>query len=196
MKKVRPVKKNLFLIGSRHVGKSTILQKVLAAILSPKAGIITEPIFSGERISGYRMKACNGLNAVIAHEVMRQDDPNPVLQPDVEALDKIGSLVLAQAQRSGAIIYIDELNWLMDSALEFQRRILRCLNSAHPFLATLDSTPSGFIELLCARDDVKLYPVTVANRTFVWRSILSDLSAQTVPLIPFNKEMPEDLILN
>lgn len=193
---MRQSKKNILLIGNRHVGKSTILQQVLGCILIPKAGIITEPIVTGERISGYRMKAGNGLSAIIASEVWRNNEPNPVLQPDIKALDKIGSLILAQAQRNAAVIYVDELNWLMEAALEFQRRILRCLNSAHFFIAAVDATPSGFIELLCTREDVKLYPVTIANRALVSRSILNDLSDQTVPLKHFHRELPENYSLN
>jgi nucleoside-triphosphatase THEP1 len=184
---------NILLVGQRHVGKTTIVRSVLKAVAVPTGGFVTEPIFSGEKITGYSIGSLNGIKAVFAHEILTGDYQSRTFTVESGALNKIGSLILTQAQRNANVIFMDELNNLMDNAEEFQRRINRCLDGEIPVLVVMDNEPSAFMELIASRKDVLLRRVTPQTRNLLVSFILEKLDSWGIPVSSAVSRFPEKI---
>lgn len=151
---------HLFLTGEKQVGKSTLLQKLLAKRPGPAAGFYTKKV----------------------RTVIPESPTVHILRPgEIPSLDNLlfvcGSCKIGGTEKfntlgcaaldhcAGAgVILMDELGPHEGEAADFRAAVLQTLDGDIPVLGVIQEAPSDFLEEIAAHPKVQVLRVTRENR--------------------------------
>ena len=157
---------NVFLTGESHVGKSSLINRALATRPDLRLGgfrtlALREPLPGA--IGGVYMLDASQTQADcgLANRVgMRWRDRSPEGFPAM--FDALGVRLLDPS--SADLLPMDELGFLERDARRFQAAVFRALDSQTPVLGALRAQATPFLNAIRARDDVRVFTVTIENR--------------------------------
>jgi len=164
--------RKIFLTGERQVGKSTIIQKILAGYRGEVCGFQTLP-----EMEPYRRFYIKGVHkhrtSTEKHYIdERTNDGKTVAIP--ETFDVYGVKILEHCLKSSpSIILMDELGVFENQALLFQDMVYQCLDSDIPVIGVIKAKSSPFLNKIKLRPDVTLFHITKDNRDREYENILS-----------------------
>jgi len=159
-------KKNIFVTGALHVGKSTIVNRVLERYGNLKiGGFKTKPIYIDRERTGFTFQSLDGREKVFAHTEMNSPDVFDIYRFDLSVFETLGVDALQHALALAELIVMDEIGEMEKNATEFKRMITACLDSPCYILGAFQKRSAWFIDLISKRSDTDLIQVTETNRS-------------------------------
>lgn len=165
--------KNIFITGAIHIGKSTILNKVIDSLPNLKiGGFQTLPIYENNKKKGFTFESLEGTRKIFAHIDLNSENQFDIYQFDYEVFEKIGVFSLKKALAESNLVLMDEIGMMEQKAAKFKRMIITCLNSSKMVLGVFQERAAWFTEFLQYRDDTKVFILTTTNRDFIAEQII------------------------
>jgi len=151
------MRKNLLIIGRPSIGKSTLIQAVVAKARRA-SGFFTREVRNWRRRRvGFEMISSNNQRGVIAHVNFLDPTRTGRFGVKPEVIDRIIAVKFDQDD----LLYIDEIGQIQLSAKTFESVVLRFLDSPNTCIVTLSAVyECELIEQIKARPDVILIELT------------------------------------
>ncbi len=170
---------HIFLTGEVQVGKSTVINKVVAQFDGKIGGFRTA--FGPDRGEPdrwlYLWDAADGPVFDDAHGVVRFVDRKP--QVFLDRFDRIGGSALRRArQENAALILMDECGRFEGNAAEFQAELFAALDGDIPVLGVVRQGFHGWLDDLRSHPNVRVLTVTPENRDALPEQITELLNMQ------------------
>ena len=160
--------KNIFITGSIHIGKTTILNKVIDRVPNLKiGGFRTVPIYGDNKKKGFIFESIKGTGKIFAHVDLNTENRFDVYQFDYEIFEQVGVSSLNKALAKSDLVLMDEIGMMEQQAAKFRQMIIKCLNSSKFVLGAFQQRASWFSELLKDRDDTEIFFVNELNRDLI-----------------------------
>lgn len=167
---------HIAICGEQGVGKSTLVRRLLDSLEKPVPlyGFLTKKEPSSENGSGVYIYSPS------VPESRRHMDPaNRVgisahgcaFQKHPEVFDSIGTDLLRQRKADGLIL-MDELGFLENEALRFQREVLTCLDGPVPVLCTVKTKNTPFLTAVRSHPNVRVFNIDPENRDRLFEEVL------------------------
>lgn len=167
-----PALKHLLITGPQAVGKSTLVQRLLAYNAQPVCGFYTKQM----------QTASDGLSATYLCSARAEDrfrteyglagisDGKGLRITYPKTYD---NLVLRTIQMPGdGLLVMDQLDETTDGALLFQQAVLDRLDGTHPVIVVIPELGGGFLDAVRSHPKVSAYPVTLTNRDQLLRDLV------------------------
>ncbi len=166
--------KNVFITGHIHIGKTTILNKVIDTFSHLKiGGFRTVPIYEDGRKKGFLFDTITGTNKIFAHVDLKTENEFDVYKFDVSVFEDIGVLCLEQALLESDLILMDEIGMMEQQTSMFQQMIVKCLNSNKLVIGAFQQRAAWFAKILAERDDTIIFNINEANRNSIADQIIA-----------------------
>lgn len=168
-------KRHILICGDKHVGKSTIVTRLLEGCPVKKYGFITKMLPAGP----------DGFHSIYIHPAWEEisewvfTDRNMIGTCDrkthnirLEAFNKIGADSILAAKHDG-IIVMDELGFMESDAKVFTSAVLEALEGDIPVIATVKSrTDVEFLNKVRSSENATVYYITENNRDTLYDELL------------------------
>lgn len=154
--------RHVFLTGAKHIGKSTVLKKVLKKYPGDLGGFFTvrtDGVFPGKfsvHLCPAAGKAVPGADNLLF--VCRGVDSSVS-----EKFDHLGRRVLAESEGCSLLV-MDELGPTEAEAALFRRAVIDCLDGETPVLGVLQAPAERFWPEVVNHPDVLVLQITEENR--------------------------------
>lgn len=167
------IKRHLFLTGEKQIGKSTLLQIILAGQAGRVGGFYTRrtDVCSPGEYAVHLLRVLPNGEAEAPAEENRlffcssfgaEQEPADLRNKRFELL---GAAALEQAKNAAvSLMIMDELGPNEGEAAAFQAAVFCTLNGEIPVLGVLQRADSDFLAAVAARSDVCVIEVTSENR--------------------------------
>lgn len=160
---------NLLVTGPPRVGKSTVLDRLVAALEAEGldvGGVRSPEIREEGRRVGFRIvDVATGEGAVMAH---RDRDRGPSVgsyRVDVDAVAQVAGPALERAREGADAAVVDEIAPMEVASDAFVEAARALLDAATPVVAAVHQrSTSGFVGEVKGREDADLVTVTGGNR--------------------------------
>ena len=167
------LKQHLFLTGSKQVGKSTLLRRLIDTRQLACAGFETQAFFLGGERRGFTLHGRVDMppfeNDCIC--CVRMQQRRSVAIPEV--FDHNGVAILkASVASASPYILMDELGKLESQAQQFCSAVLAALDSGKRVLGVLQQCDAPLLERIKGRHDVTVLTVTEENRDELYAMLL------------------------
>ena len=173
-------KRHILICGERGVGKSTLIEKLLAASSRPRYGFITKmrpagpdgfhPIYIHPAATPVEARAYAEENCIGACDSRTH-------RPNLAAFDTLGVQYI-RAARPGGIIVMDELGFLEAKADKFTAAVLAALAGDVPVIAAVKSrTDVPFLNAVRAASRAEVFYITPENRDELYEKLLPRIRA-------------------
>jgi len=161
----------ILLTGEPHVGKSTLLNKVITGVRDKHGFVTNEVTKDGER-TGFELVSSNGKNAVLASIDSKSDIRVSKYGVSVDRLDNLLTGLGDPNPRS--LIYIDEIGQMELYSEYFKEVTKEYLAKSNPFIGTLTSAYTDtFTKYLRSRNDIEIIHITFENRDDITAEVKS-----------------------
>ena len=173
----------LLLTGRPGVGKTTVLQQVVAALGDRAGGFYTREIRSpaGGRRTGFELVTLSGETALLAtverKAPLARPRPFGRYQVDLDAVDSVGVPALLDALARGQVVVVDEIGPMEILSPRFQEAILVLLEGDAPIVGTIVQRPQAFADRVKAHPRVRVWTVTPQNRDELPAQIRAELAS-------------------
>ena len=174
------------LTGRPGVGKTTVVQAVVAKAKGPVGGFCTQEIREAGRRTGFRLitvgsgEAEEGLLARVGLPSRYRVGRYGVKLDDLERVG-VRAILRAVEEPETALVVIDEIGKMELFSLAFRDAVEAALASPKPVLATIMAGRQPWVEALKLRPDVFVTEVTPQNREALPDRIVRWLRAATQP---------------
>jgi nucleoside-triphosphatase len=159
------LKPKILITGRPGVGKTTLVQKLLARGGPIAGGFFTEETRLRGRRVGFRVKDVHtGAEGVLSHADAPGGPRVGKYRVDLASFERIGVNALRQALGRPGVVVIDEVGKMELFSKPFQAAVAEVMDSDHPVLATVPVHRHPFLEALRRRSDVELIEITTSNR--------------------------------
>lgn len=161
--------RNVFLTGQVKIGKSTIVNKVLADLSGPVRGFRTLPYYRKRFKEGFVIREINvselkPRNSYENYLICRRSEKWKMV-PLANTFETKGVAILQKSlESSPTLIVMDELGTLESEAINFQEKVLECLAAKIPVLGVIKDKKNPFLDSIREREDVILLNVCEGNR--------------------------------
>ena len=98
---------------------------------------------------------------------------------DVESFEAVALPEVAAALKGCQIIVIDEIEKMELFSQKFRDLVIMALDSPYPLLGVIKESGNGFIQKIKAREDVRLFHLTMDNRESLLKEILDSLKGMS-----------------
>ncbi len=173
-------KKHILIVGERHVGKSTLLRKLLTHTDRPVCGFITKSLPADEKGFHpiYIHPAAQDLNdRVYTPENLIGTCDTKIHNINQTAFDTFGVEYLSDLPEDG-IVLMDELGFMEASSEAFTSRVLEVLDGDIPVLAAVKTrTDIDFLNAVRAHPRAAVFTVTEENRDALFDLLLPTVQA-------------------
>jgi nucleoside-triphosphatase len=173
-----PLSKNLFIAGTRAVGKTTLLREVTLAKRARIGGFYTEHILSGRIQRGFMIRTFDGQERVLAAKNLKSPHQLGKYGVDLNALENVGIPALKLALMSKDLIVIDEIGSMEMMSERFRMTLLECLASTKPVLATIRPAAQPFSDQVKKLVDTQTLLLTKSNYLTVKQQVRKWVDAQ------------------
>jgi nucleoside-triphosphatase len=154
----------LLLTGAPGVGKTTLMERLIAALAAQRiGGFTTKEMREGGQRVGFRIVPCRGSERIMAHVDRRGAPRVGRYGVDVQAIDRTAQDHLAVDPQI-EIYLVDEIGKMECYSGEFVRRVQELFDSQKTIIATIGRQPGGFMAAVRSRPDAELWEVTRSNR--------------------------------
>jgi nucleoside-triphosphatase len=157
------VKKNLFVAGSRGVGKTTLLKEVTASRKERIGGFYTEHMLTGRIQKGFKIHTFDGQERMLAAKGLKSPHQLGKYGVDLNALENVGVPALRLALMNKDVIVIDEIGSMEMMSERFRLTLLECLTSPTPVLATIRVASQPFSDSVKRLADTETILLTKSN---------------------------------
>jgi len=173
---MNPNHNNILLTGPQGVGKTTVIKKLCVDVahLNP-VGFYTEEIRERGVRKGFALVSLDGRRSVLSHVDIRSHHRVGKYGVDITGFEQFLSTVDFDHPTCGLIV-IDEIGKMECLSPEFERLLLRLLDSDKRLAATIALKGGGIIEQAKRRADVHLLRVTAESRNALPRRIVELLA--------------------
>ena len=170
--------KNLFIAGTRGVGKTQLLREVTLSRRERIGGFYTEHILSGHIRKGFMIRTFDGQERMLAAKGLKSAHKLGKYGVDLNALENVGVPALKLALMSKDLIVIDEIGSMEMMSERFRMTLLECLVSAKPVLATIRAASQPFSDQAKALADTQTILLTKSNYAAVKQQVRKWIDAQ------------------
>ena len=156
-------RKEIFITGLPHCGKSTLLSRVIKDV-QQKQGFVTLEIPGDDgRRSGFKIVTTKGTEAVLASTTF--DTPIKVSRYSV-SVDNLDEVIPELYEiKPGDFLYIDEIGQMELYSDKFKELVIRFLDTDNTVVFTISKIYSDeFTQELLSRPNIHLVEVTPDNR--------------------------------
>ena len=163
----------LLITGYPGIGKTTVVQKVIAMLPGDSlAGFYTKEIRENNIRKGFELVTLDGKRTVIAHTGISSVHHVSKYGIDVVAIDSIVNSILSSEQDVDIFI-VDEIGKMECCSKKFIEAMEALFASEKIIVATVAMKGKGFIAKVKNRDDIDLLEVTRNNRDFLPEKIIT-----------------------
>jgi nucleoside-triphosphatase len=163
---------NIFVTGSIHVGKSTVINSVIKALPGWRInGFRTTPIFEEKKRSGFVFESLDGYRECFAHIDLNTRNKYDIYHYDLTIFNDFGVRTLEKALTESDLIIMDEIGAMEREARKFQKALKKCLDSPIFVLGAFQKRARWFQDFVQPREDTKIFMVDESNRSTVSQSI-------------------------
>ena len=174
--------KNILLAGLPRVGKTTVVQKVLARARARFGGFYSQAVDQAASRRDFRLITVEGRNRCLSRKrVIRRFEIASLVGVDVADLETRGIAAIRQALERCQVVVIDEIGLHQTLSGPLQQAVLEALDSERPVLATVPLHGTPFIEALKARADTLVFEVTTENRVLLPDRVARELNELVRP---------------
>ena len=167
---------HIFLTGNIQVGKSTIIQRWIAAHPGWRAGgfrTIAGPQEPDGCDSVHIIPAVGDAPLTVDNRVLLRgggvQNHGRRVRPFLHVFDAVGTALLEQGSNCDLIL-MDEIGIQEDGAARFHQAVLTCLDGTIPILGVVRDLPGELTNAVRGHPNTKLLTVTEKNREQVfWR---------------------------
>ncbi len=160
--------KNIFVTGSIHSGKTTILNKVLDKLPNLKiSGFRTLPIYENKKKQGFIFESLDGSRKLFAHIDLKTENQFDIYKFDYKVFEEFGVSALKKALSNSDVILMDEIGMMEKQAKSFRQMIIKCLNSPQLGLGACQDRATWFLNILEKRTDTKIFVIHEVNRDLI-----------------------------
>ncbi len=156
---------NLFLTGRIHIGKSTLINKIIHSISGQVCGFRTLRYYKGKELKGFYIEGFNKNERVKEDLLIGKclDDNSWIGIPST--FDQYGVEILKDClNRKPDCIVMDELGFFENEAFKFQKIVIHLLNSSIPVLGVIKEADTPFLNVIRSRQDSLIFTITEENR--------------------------------
>ena len=158
------IKERIVITGRPGVGKTTLIEKVIAELSIPVGGMITKEIRKCDHRVGFSViDIATGAEGILAH-IHQQNGPKMGrYRVKLRDLEKIGIAAIDSALSDGTLVVIDEIGPMELTSSKFIPAVERVVESDVPFIiSTHAKLDHPLIHHL--RQAFTLYRVKLGNR--------------------------------
>ena len=152
-------RRNLFLTGPKHIGKSTILFSALLKFPVILGGFRVDRVFEGRRLRAFRII---DLNTSSSAEISTARKGGWDIH--LEAFETVGAEAVRCGIRSAELVVMDELGRFELRAYGFRQAVTDALDSPAPVIGVLKEDDNPFLNEIRSREDTEILEVTEENR--------------------------------
>ena len=163
--------KNLFIAGTRGVGKTTLLKEVTLAKRERIGGFYTEHILSGRIQKGFMIRTFDGQDRMLAAKGLKSPYQLGKYGVDLNALENVGIPALKLGLMSKDLIVIDEIGSMEMMSERFRMTLLEALTSTKPVLATIRAAAQPFSDQVKKLADTQTILLTKSNYASVKQQV-------------------------
>ncbi len=155
----------ILVTGRPGVGKTTLVQRVVAQLPRPVRGFITQEVREGGRRVGFQVVTFSGRKVWLAHVAWRQGPRVGRYRVNLRGFEEVAlsELDLKHAPPE-TLVVVDEIGPMELLSRPFQEAFMALMEGPWDVLATMALKPHPFINALKARSDVEVVVVTPQNR--------------------------------
>jgi len=172
------IKKNIFLIGSVGVGKSTIIRKVIKQLSLNVSGFSVAREGKKNNWNSFYLVEASSFN--IGEQSKKSEYNRFALRKDysknweinIQVFDEMGAQLLTSIDEADVVI-MDELGRFELTAYKFQKKVEEVLSSDKPVLGVIKDESNLFLDRIRNRKDVQIFRVTLENREEVYKEVLN-----------------------
>lgn len=165
---------NILFTGEPHVGKSTLLERLVSG-LPNKSGFITKEVLKDGSRTGFELVSAIGDRALLVSTELASPFRVSRYGVDVEGFDRF--LAGLRQPKPEDLVYVDEIGQMELYSEKFRQLVKHYLELPNTFVATLSSVYSNdFTETLRSRSDVQIIDLTLDNREEIYERYASELA--------------------
>ena len=174
-------KRHILICGERGVGKSTLIEKLLAASSRPRYGFITKMRPAGP--DGFHPIYIHPAGQPVAERTYTEENcigtcDSRTHRPNLDAFNVLGVRYI-EAARPDGIIVMDELGFFEAKADDFTAAVLAALAGDVPVIAAVKSrTDIPFLNAVRAAPKAEVFYITPENREELYERLLPSIKAQ------------------
>lgn len=168
-------KRHILISGERGVGKSTLIEKLLAASSRPRYGFITKMRPAGP--DGFHPIYIHPAGQPVAERTYAETNcigtcDSRTHRPNLDAFNVLGVQYI-EAARPDGILVMDELGFFEAKAEEFTAAVLAALTGDIPVIAAVKSrTDIPFLNAVRAVPRAEVFYITPDNRDELLKTLL------------------------
>lgn len=155
----------LLVTGRPGVGKTTLVQRVVAGLPRPVRGFFTQEVREGGRRVGFQVVTFSGRTGWLAHVAWQQGPRVGRYRVNLKGFEEV---VLPELDLenvpTATLIVVDEIGPMELLSVPFQEALMALMNGPWDVLATMALKPHPLINALRARRDVEVMVLTPQNR--------------------------------
>ena len=169
---------HILIVGARHVGKSTLIRRVLSALQRPVYGFETvkeDGLETAENGSPIYIYPAGG-----AH-VQRKDNLVGYCKDNrattiAGTFDRWADRISAPPE--GHIVLLDEIGFMESKSPRFMEAILRLLDGPVPVIASVKHNSMPFLDAVRAHPGCRCFFITEENRDALAQEVIAFAAAQ------------------
>jgi len=146
------------------VGKTTVLERVLACLNVDAGGFFTREMRSGGKRTGFEIVTTDSERGILASVGARGPYRVGKYKVNVGELERVALPALERAILESDLVVIDEIGTMELFSECFQGAVKKAMDSEKPLLGVIKVKPHPFLDAIKQRRDVKLFAVTMKNR--------------------------------
>lgn len=164
---------NLFVTGRPGVGKTTLIEKVLAGLDVRIGGFCTREIREGGRRVGFSIENLRGESGVLAHVDLRGVCRVGRYGVNRDDLERIGIPAIVESVEDAQLVVMDEIGRMELCSPDFRKAVELALDSPKPVFGTIQDRKNPFLDGVRARPDTRVLRVTEDNRDSMVDTVLA-----------------------
>ncbi len=168
----------LLITGAPGIGKTTLIRAVIAGLPLSAGGFLTEEIRQGNQRVGFRVRALDGRDGILAHAKAVRGPRVGRYHVDVSTFEAVGVAALETATCEADLIVVDEIGKMELCCPRFVPALEAALDSRKPLLGTILQAPHPWTDALKRRPAVEVYRLTERNRQDLQDALLARLRTE------------------
>jgi nucleoside-triphosphatase len=169
---------NVIVTGYPGVGKTTVIEKLAAALGSRAGGFLTREVRQGGRRTGFLIESLDGHRSLLARRDRKGGPRVGSYRVLVANLEAVGVQSIRHALDTKEIVIVDEIGKMELMSPGFRDIIMLALDSDKTVVATLSMSKDPFSERIRNRSDITMLEVRHDNRDLMASRIREVIEAQ------------------